>query len=77
MIIRNETDQRIEMLKSLANLKGDVYLINGHLLESLESHNATFGSHCATIEDAETERLEFMAEEMRQIALLAELEPEE
>ena len=76
MIIRNETDQRIERLKRKAHITGDCYLINWHLLESLESHNRTFHSSCQTIEEAEAERLLILEEEARQIAEMAEEEPE-
>ena len=74
MIIKDNTDQRIEKLKRKAHIQGDVYLINGHLMESLASHNATFGCDCHTIEEAEEHRLAIIEEERRQCA---ELEEEE
>ena len=74
MIIKDKTNPEIERLKAKAGIKGDCYLINGHLLESLASHNATFHSHCETIEEAEAERLLILEEEARQIAEMAEEE---
>ena len=76
MIVRNNTNPEVERLKKKAGITGDCYLINGHLLESLASHNKTFHSNCQTIEEAEAERLHFLEEEARQIAEMQEEEPE-
>lgn len=76
MIIKDKTDAKIEALKAKAHLQGDCYLINGHLLESLASHNKTFKSNCATIEEAEQERLAILEEEARQLAEMAKEEEE-
>ena len=57
MIIKDHTNPEIERLKAKAHITGDCYLINGHLLESLESHNRTFGLNAKTIEEAEEQRL--------------------
>ena len=76
MIIKDKTDLTIEKLKAKANLHGDCYLINGHLLESLESHNRTFQRNCLTIEEAEQDRLQIIEEEKARLAELALLEEE-
>lgn len=76
MIIKDNTNPQTEVLKVKLGLKGDIYLI-GHLMESLESHNATFGSRCKTIEEAEQDRLAIIEEEQARLAELAELEEEE
>lgn len=77
MIVKDKTNPEIERLKAKAGIKGDCYLINGHLLESLGSHNRTFHSSCQTIEEAEAERLRILEEEARQIAEMAEEETPE
>ena len=77
MIVKDKTNPEIERLKAKAHITGDCYLINGHLLESLESHNRTFRSSCQTIEEAEAERLHLLEEEARQIAEMAEEETPE
>lgn len=74
MIVKDKTNPEIERLKAKAGIEGDCYLINGHLLESLASHNATFHSSCQTIEEAEAERLLILEEEARQIAEIEEQE---
>lgn len=71
MIVKENTNPQIEKLKAQAGLTGDCYLINGHLLESLESHNRTFGKHAETIEEAEAERLQIIADEEEQARLRA------
>lgn len=76
MIIKDKTDPQIEKLKAKAHITGDVYLINGHLLESLESHNRTFGCGCETIEEAEQHRLEIIERERLECELLAQREEE-
>lgn len=62
MIVKNNTNSTIERLKAKAHITGDCYLINGHLLESLESHNRTFGLNAQTIEEAERQRLDLIAQ---------------
>lgn len=62
MIIKDNTNPEIERLKAKAHITGDCYLINGHLLESLESHNRTFGLNAETIEEAEQQRLDLIAQ---------------
>lgn len=61
MIVKDHTNPEIERLKEKAHITGDCYLINGHLLESLESHNRTFGLNAKTIEEAEQQRLDLIA----------------
>lgn len=77
MIIKSNTSPQIEALKAKAHLTGDVYLINGHLLESLESHNKTFRRNCLTIEEAELDRLQIIEEEKARLAELAEELPQD
>lgn len=61
MIIRNGTNPKIEDRKRRLGLSGDVYLVNGHLIESLESHKRLYPNSVATtIEDAERERETFL-----------------
>ena len=72
MIIKQNTDPTIEQLKAKAHITGDVYLINGHLMESLDSHNRTFGCDCHTIEEAETHRLAIIEEERKRCEEMAE-----
>lgn len=62
MIVKDHTNPEIERLKAKAHITGDCYLINGHLLESLESHNRTFGLNAQTIEEAERQRLDLIAQ---------------
>lgn len=66
MIIKNGTNSNIEQHKQKLGLTGDVYLVNGHLLESLESHRRLFpDSTATTIEQAESERITFEQEQER------------
>ena len=65
MIIKDKTDPKIEAMKEKAGIKGDVYLI-GHLLESVESHNKTFGTHFRSIAKAEEDRIRILEEERLQ-----------
>ena len=56
MIIRNNTDPKIEGYKRKMGLTGDVYMV-GHFIESLESHKRLIPQSTATtIEEAEEER---------------------
>ena len=77
MIIKDKTDNQVEKLKAKAHITGDCYLINGHLLESLESHNRTFGLNAKTIEEAEQQRLELIAQAEEEARLRALEEEEE
>ena len=80
MIIKNNTNGRIELQKSKAGLTGDVYLVNDHLLESLESHKRLFpNSTATTIEEAEAERIAYEEEQerLRQEAIEAAIEAEQ
>ena len=66
MIIKNGTNSNIEQHKQKLGLTGDVYLVNGHLLESLESHHRLFpDSTATTIEDAMAERIAYEQEQER------------
>lgn len=74
MIIKDHTNPEFERLKAKAHITGDCYLINGHLLESLESHNRTFGLNAETIEEAEAQRLDLIAQAEEEARLRAEEE---
>ena len=64
MIIRNGTNQKIEQFKQKLGLKGDVYVVNEHLIESLESHKILIPTSVATtIEEAELERITYEEEQ--------------
>ena len=66
MIIPNGTDLNIEKHKQKLGLSGDAYLLEGHLLETLESHKRLFpDSRATTIQEAETERIAFEEEQAR------------
>ena len=66
MIIPNGTDPNIEKHKQKLGLSGDAYLLEGHLLETLESHKRLFPDSQATnIQEAEAERLVYIAEQAR------------
>lgn len=77
MIVKDHTNPEIERLKAKAHITGDCYLINGHLLESLESHNRTFGLNAETIEEAEEQRLAIIAQAEEEARLRALEEEEE
>ena len=77
MIVKDKTNPEIERLKAKAHITGDCYLINGHLLESLESHNRTFGLNAKTIEEAERQRLDLIAQAEEEARLRALEEEEE
>ena len=79
MIIPNGTeDQHIAKHKQKLGLTGDVYLIDDHQLESLESHKRLFpDSNAATIQEAEGERLAYIAEQARIRAEEAERQRQE
>lgn len=84
MIITNGTNQQIEGLKARAGISGDVYLINDHLMESLESHKRLFpDSTATTIQEAEAERVAYelafaeeLARQQEEARLQAEQEAE-
>lgn len=66
MIIKNGTNANIEKHKQKLGLTGDVYLVNDHFMESLESHRRLFPSSTATtIEDAMAERIAYEQEQER------------
>lgn len=66
MIIKNGTNANIEKHKQKLGLTGDVYLVNDHFMESLESHHRLFpGSTATTIEDAMAERIAYEQEQER------------
>lgn len=67
MIIKDKTDPRIEKIKSVIGLSGDVYVDALNHIESLESHKELLRSYdypssALTIEEAETERSGFEEE---------------
>lgn len=64
MVIRNNSNPKIERHKQKLGLTGDVYLINDLLIESLESHKTLIpNSTATTIEEAEEERIEYEKEQ--------------
>lgn len=66
MIIKDGTNSNIEQHKQKLGVTGDVYLVNGHLMESLASHRKLFpDSTATTIEEAEAERIAFEQEQER------------
>jgi hypothetical protein len=66
MIIKNGTNANIEKHKQKLGLTGDVYLVNDHFMESLESHHRLFpDSTATTIEDAMAERIAYEQEQER------------
>lgn len=78
MIIPNGTDPNIKKHKQKLGLTGDVYLIDDHQLESLESHKRLFPDSQATnIQEAEVERLAYIAEQARIRAEEAERQRQE
>ena len=77
MVIQNQTNEAIERHKAKLGLTGDVYLVNDHLLESLESHKRLFPeSKAKTIFEAEAERIAYEEEQERIRQILAEQEEE-
>lgn len=66
MIIKNGTNANVEKHKQKLGLTGDVYLVNDHFIESLESHRRLFpDSTATTIEDAMAERIAYEQEQER------------
>ena len=72
MVIKNGTDAVIEERKRRLNLEGDVYIYEGHFIESLESHRRLIpDSTASTIEEAYDERVEYEARRAEELAALA------
>lgn len=77
MIIKNNTNPKIEGYKRKMGLTGDVYMV-GHFIESLESHKRLIPQSTAvTIEEAAEERILYEEELERQKALAAQSSEEE
>lgn len=78
MIIRDKTDEIIERRKTRLGLSGDVYIWNGHFIESLDSHKVLIPNSTAqTIEEAYDERVAYEEEQERRRAEEAAREVEE
>lgn len=78
MIIRDKTDEIIERRKTRLGLSGDVYIWNGHFIESLDSHKVLIPNSTAqTIEEAYDERVAYEEEQERRRAEEAAREAEE
>lgn len=78
MIIRDKTDEIIERRKTHLGLSGDVYIWNGHFIESLDSHKVLIPDSTAqTIEEAYDERVAYEEEQERRRAEEAAREVEE
>lgn len=66
MIYLDGTNAKIEAHKKKLGISGDVYLVDGHLMESLESHKKAFpNSSARTIAQAEAERVLYEQEQRR------------
>lgn len=60
MVIKDNTNPAVERHKARLGLTGDVYIVNGLLIESLESHKQLLpASSATTIEEAEQERIAY------------------
>jgi len=73
MIIKDKTNKYYEKQKKTFGITGDIYVINNHLVESLESHKLYMLQHnevstATTIEQAEQERIE-LDERLKQEAI--------
>ena len=82
MIIRDGTNPKIEAIKEERGISGDVYVDDGGHIESLYSHKRllsfyNYPSTATTIEEAETERLDFEAEMERRRREQPAPEPED
>ena len=78
MIIKNGTDAAIEERKRRLNLEGDVYIYEGHFIESLESHRRLVpDSTASTIEEAYDERVEYEARRATELEAMAEAASED
>ena len=76
MVIKDKADANIERHKQRLGLVGDVYLINGVLIEDLYTHRLLIPTSIATtIEEAEQERIEY--EERLNAARIAMQQDEE
>lgn len=77
MIVRNNTDPKIEAHKRRIGLIGDVYIVANYI-ETLKSHKRLIpDSKAKTIEEAEQERIQYEEEQARLRAEIAEEMPEE
>lgn len=79
MVIKDKTDEKIELRKARLGLKGDVYIYN-HRIEDLEGHRKLIPTSTAqTIEEALAERIEYeqRLEEEREAAARAAAEAAE
>lgn len=78
MIVKNGTDAAIEGRKKRLNLEGDVYIYEGHFIESLESHRRLIpDSTASTIEEAYDERVEYEAQRAAEFEAMAKAASEE
>lgn len=60
MVIKDNTNPAIERHKERLGLKGDVYIVDGYFIESLETHKQLLpASTATTIEEAEQERIAY------------------
>ena len=76
MIIYNGTNPTIEKHKAKLGITGDVYLVDGHFMESLESHKKMFpNTEVTNISQAEAERVIYEQEQraIREAQAQAEL----
>lgn len=65
MIVKDGTNPKIEKHKTKLGLVGDVYIVQGHYIETLESHKTLIPTSTATtLEEAIIER-EALLEEQR------------
>lgn len=72
MVVRSGMNSQIEGYKRKLGLRGDVYVVEGHFIESLESHRRLIpDSTAVTIEEAEVERLKHIEAEREMLARLA------
>lgn len=64
MIIYDGTNPTIEKHKAKLGITGDVYLVDGHFMESLESHKKMFpNTEVTNISQAEAERVIYEQEQ--------------
>lgn len=76
MIIYDGTNPTIEKHKAKLGITGDVYLVDGHFMESLESHKKMFpNTEVTNISQAEAERVIYEQEQraIREAQAQAEL----
>lgn len=73
MIIKENTNLKIEEVKAKLKLTGDVYLYKEHFIESLESHKKLIPTSTAqTIEEAYQERVNWELEQEAKRKLIVE-----